>query len=35
MNWYAAKMKPPTTVVVEIRANATWSSAGIPSSPRF
>jgi len=28
-------MKPPTTVVVDIKANAIRSSAGIPSLPRF
>src|SRR4030088_907092 len=28
-------MKPPTTVAVEIRANAICNSAGIPSLPRF
>src|SRR2546430_15837026 len=34
-NWYAAKTKPPTTVAVEIKAKAIWSSAGIASLPRF
>src|SRR5712691_8672080 len=32
-NWYAAKMNPPTTVVVETRASAICSSTGIPAPP--
>jgi hypothetical protein len=34
-NWYAAKMKPPTTVVVEISANGICNSAGIHTSRAF